>query len=200
MPKYQQSKIYTIRSYSTDKIYIGSTTQRLSKRIAEHRTKYKAWKADNSKKYTSSYEIVKYDDNYIELLENYECLTREGLLMREGQCIRDNDCVNKVIPGRTRKQHYQDNAEALKAQRKQYCMDNADKIKQYYQDNPDKVKAQKKQWRMDNPDKIKAKHACACGGRYTRCNKSAHMESKIHKEFEAVKALVDKEVLEYLQK
>ena len=159
MPKYQQSKIYTIRSYSTDKIYIGSTTQRLSKRMAEHRGRYKAWKADNSKKYCSSYEIVKYDDNYIELLENYECLTREGLLMREGQCIRDNDCVNKVIPGRTRKQHCQDNA-----------------------------------------DKINAKHACACGGRYTHHNKSHHMKSKKHQEFEAVKALVDKEVLEYLQK
>ena len=174
MPKYQQSKIYTIRSHSTDKIYIGSTTQRLSKRIAEHRRKYKAWKADNSKRYYSSFEIVKYDDNYIELLENYECLTREGLLMREGQCIRDNDCVNKNIPGRTGKQWRKDNA--------------------------DKIKAQKKQHYQDNADKINAKHNCDCGGRYTHCHKSAHVKSKKHQEFEAVKALVDKEVLEYLQK
>ena len=185
MPKYQQSKIYTIRSYSTDKIYIGSTTQRLSKRIAEHRGKYKAWKAGNSKKYCSSYEIVKYDDNYIELLENYECLTREGLLMREGQCIRDNDCVNKNIPGRTAKQYKKDNADKIKADQKQHYQDNIDKIKQY---------------RKDNTDKIKVKHACACGGRYTHHNKSHHMKSKKHQEFEAVKALVDKEVLEYLQK
>jgi hypothetical protein len=32
--KYQHGKIYTIRSFQTDKFYIGSTTQPLSKRLS----------------------------------------------------------------------------------------------------------------------------------------------------------------------
>ena len=39
MPNYQNGKIYCIRSHQTDNIYIGSTTQKLCVRMAEHKRK-----------------------------------------------------------------------------------------------------------------------------------------------------------------
>ena len=38
---YANGKIYTIRSHQTDKYYIGSTTQPLSKRFYQHKQLYK---------------------------------------------------------------------------------------------------------------------------------------------------------------
>ena len=37
MPNYQNGKIYKIHSYQTDDIYIGSTTNTLSRRFSEHK-------------------------------------------------------------------------------------------------------------------------------------------------------------------
>ena len=81
--KYMNGKIYSIRSYQTDKIYIGFTTQPLHKRLFKHRNGYKNYKI-HSKKYTSSFEIIKFDDNYIELIEEYPCVNKNLLHRREG--------------------------------------------------------------------------------------------------------------------
>ena len=56
--KYHDGKIYTLRSPSTNNIYIGSTTQSLSRRKSLH-------------KYHKVNEISKLDDFYIELLESF---------------------------------------------------------------------------------------------------------------------------------
>jgi predicted GIY-YIG superfamily endonuclease len=40
MPNYQNGKIYKICSSLTDKIYIGSTTNYLVRRMSDHRSKY----------------------------------------------------------------------------------------------------------------------------------------------------------------
>ena len=40
--KYQDGKIYKILNSESDDIYVGSTTQKLSKRMANHRTKLKS--------------------------------------------------------------------------------------------------------------------------------------------------------------
>ena len=54
---YQKTKIYKIISDVGDKIYIGSTTKdTLAKRMAEHRSCYKRWKAGLCGK-TMSYEL-----------------------------------------------------------------------------------------------------------------------------------------------
>jgi len=166
MPDYQKGKIYAIKSYQTEMIYIGSTIQPLSKRLGEHRTNYKKNGVISSK------EILKYQDYYIELIENFPCNTKEELLKREGFHIKENqnNCVNCRIAGRTpqeynkdniekRKQYYQDNAEKVKEQKKQYRQNNVEKLKetkkQYYQDHVDKIKETSRQYRQDNADKIK---------------------------------------------
>jgi hypothetical protein len=113
MPDYQKGKIYALRSYQTEHIYIGSTIQPLSVRKGEHKKNYKKY-LNNIYGYTTSYELVKYDDYYIELLEICPCHTKEELLRKEGEFIRAMTCVNKQIAGRTKKEYNDDNKESRK--------------------------------------------------------------------------------------
>ena len=106
--RYAKGQIYTIRSHQTDDVYIGSTCSPLHKRLTEHKSKYKT-----NNRYTSSFEIVKYDDAYIELLEDFPCDNKKELNRREGQLIRQNACVNKRFSGRTHAEWYQDNKERV---------------------------------------------------------------------------------------
>ena len=47
MPKnYNNAKIYIIRSYQTDDVYIGSTLEKLSKRIGSHRSHFRQYMND----------------------------------------------------------------------------------------------------------------------------------------------------------
>lgn len=123
MVNYQNGKIYAIRSHETDKVYIGSTTQPLSKRLASHRDKYKAY--NNGKyQYVTSFELLKHDDHYIELIEDFPCERKELLHKKEGELIRSSsNCVNKHIMGRTGKEYRNDNRDALnkKKSRKETC-------------------------------------------------------------------------------
>ena len=156
---YKNGKIYTIRSHQTDKIYIGSTTQTLSKRLSGHKGQYKSY-LNGKKIYITSLEIIKYGDAYIELLEECPCDNKMMLHKREGECIRaEPNCVNKCVAGRTTKQYYDDNTDKIKEQNKQYYDDNADKIKEYYKEyqnrNADKVKEYQKEYQKQNAEKLK---------------------------------------------
>ena len=131
MPNYSDGKIYAIRSYQTDQVYIGSTTQNLPKRFHEHKQSYQAY-LKTQKKYISSFEMLKYDDCYIELIKKCPCESREELLREEGMKIREMNCVNKKIEGRTHKEYFDDNRE-----------EHNEKMKEYYKD-PEKRDMQKK--------------------------------------------------------
>ena len=100
--KYHHSKIYAIRSHQTNKIYIGSTTQQLAKRLYEHK---------HISNTTSKLLIEQYDDVYIELLELFKCENREELHKKEGEYMRlhKDIIVNKYIAGRTTKEYEIDN-------------------------------------------------------------------------------------------
>ena len=125
MTDYSNSKIYSIRSYQTNDIYIGSSSQTLSRRLTFHRANYKRY-LDGKYHYVTSFEILKHDDYYIELLEIYPCKNNMELHKREGELIRQNDnAINKVIPGRTRKEYNNDNKENIKIRLNK----NKDKIK-----------------------------------------------------------------------
>jgi len=168
---YANGKIYTIRSYLTDNIYIGSTTQSLTKRLSKHKADYKGFIAGKYPTVTS-FEIIKFGDAYIELLEECPCYNKNQLCKREGEFIREHECVNKCIPGRTYKE---------------WCDEKKDKIienkKEYYKQNKDKIKEYKKEYREQNRDKINEKFVCECGGKYTNKNKVDHLKSKKHLKF-----------------
>jgi hypothetical protein len=96
-------KIYKIVSDSTDKIYIGSTVKTLEERLEGHENQYEKWFYTNlkSKLYCTSFEILKYGNYQIVLLEDYPCCCTRELLKREGiyQIKEFNKCVNSLIAG-----------------------------------------------------------------------------------------------------
>ena len=115
--EFQNGKIYTIRSFQTEKYYIGSTNHKtLSQRLSKHKGNYREWLKDKDSCYITSFEILKYDDCYIELLELYPCNLKAELRKREGELVRLNkdSLVNNNIPGRTRKQFRIDHKEKIK--------------------------------------------------------------------------------------
>src|SRR5688500_6470539 len=111
MPNYANGKIYAIRSRSRpDLVYIGSTTQQLSKRYAEH---VRDWRAGEGK--VISYLVIEIGDSYIELIEAYPCKNKEELRRREGEVQRSIPCVNIRIEGRTPAEYREDNKEEIDA-------------------------------------------------------------------------------------
>jgi len=132
---YQNGKIYCIRSFQTELIYIGSTTQSLSKRFSLHKNNYRRWTNTNIG-YIYAFEILMYEDCYIELIEDCPCNSKDELRRREGQLIREmENVVNKRIEGRTDIEYYNDNKEQILLHQKEYYEANKDKKKEYYQKN-----------------------------------------------------------------
>jgi hypothetical protein len=88
--------IYKIVSDSTDKVYIGSTTQTLQKRLKRHKSSYKGYLKYNNE-YISSYELVKYKNCKIELLEEIEFTDKRELLKLEGYYISNTQNVINIV-------------------------------------------------------------------------------------------------------
>jgi len=123
---FKNAKIYCIKSYNTDKIYIGSTCRSLSQRFSEHKSHYKSGKLKSNSKY-----IFDYDNAYIELIKETPCNNLMELRKYEHYYIRKMECVNKNIPGRTRKQYKIDNEDKIKQYQKQYGIHFGNIIKNY---------------------------------------------------------------------
>jgi len=193
--KYQRGKIYSIRSHQTDDIYIGSTVQFLYMRLAGHRRDYNSWVDGKKISYKTSYQIMKYDDAYIELIEECPCNDKNELNRREGQMIREMNCVNKRIEGRTRKEYRQDNKEKIKEQSKQYRKDNKEKYnensRKYYEENKEKFKIHNKKYKKQNKERVKKinskwgkkKFTCECGSIITNYSKSRHFKTIKHQTY-----------------
>ena len=151
--KYQRGKIYKLISKQTNDVYYGSTIETvLTNRLSGHRKHYKLW-LNNKSNYISSYEIVKYDDVKIILVENFPCNTKYELTAREQYYIDNNECVNKwkACTGLSKQEYY-----------KKYNEEHKDKIleyrKQYTEHHKDRIFEYKKQYREDHKDEISEKH------------------------------------------
>ena len=154
MPDFKQGKIYCLRSHQTDDVYIGSTCQPLSKRKVNHRINYKRWKNGKDSYYTS-FELIKYDDCYIELLEECPCDNKNQLERREGQLIREMNCVNKVVAGRTQKEWREDNKEQKKKYNKKYREEHKEQIKEQKKKYHEEHKEQRKKYNEEHKEKIR---------------------------------------------
>jgi hypothetical protein len=148
---FANGKVYAIRSHQTDKVYIGSTTQTLAQRFGKHKKCLR----------TMSREIMKFDDCYIELLQEFACNNKMQLNKKEGEYIRSMNCINKRIEGRTLAEHYQDNKQEILEKNKQYREMNKEQITEHN----------------------KKPNTCDCGGKYTTQNKQQHFKTPNHKEF-----------------
>ena len=109
MPDYSKGQVYTIRSFKTEEVYVGSTCQRLSKRLYDHKAAFR--RRGCLTPYCTSFEILKHGDAYIELVESSPCKSREELLKREGEIMRSRVCVNKNRPHVSEAEKKQDKAD-----------------------------------------------------------------------------------------
>jgi hypothetical protein len=127
----QNGKIYKITSNSTDKIYIGSTCLPLEQRLSIHKSSYKVF-LNGKRRNVSSFEIVKYEDCNIILIEEIQYETNNQLLDRERFYIEtNNNCVNLYIPNRTKKEYYQAYKTEIIQYNKQRYYNNREKILEY---------------------------------------------------------------------
>lgn len=189
MPNYQNGKVYAIRTYKSDDFYIGSTTIPLSKRLCQHKQDFKKWQ-NGKKNYVSSYKIIENNDAYIELLELCPCDNKMLLEKREGELIRANNCVNKIIPGRTKKEYHKENKDKKNEYCKEYYEKNKDKIKEYREKNKETISKREKEYYKINKDTISEKRKqiieCDCGVVLRKDTLLKHKKTKKHKQFEEV--------------
>ena len=95
------AKIYRICSSYTEKVYYGSTTTDLKNRLQIHQKHYEKYLIGKFPNYISSFELMKYDDAYIQLLEVFYCENKNQLAYREAQWIlADPNRCNIRIPGK----------------------------------------------------------------------------------------------------
>ena len=178
--RYNRGKIYAIRSHQTKSVYIGSTCDTLTKRLSGHKCSFRRYIGCIATNYTSSYEILKYPDYYIELIEEYKCNNKMELAKKEGEIIRTTEnCVNKIIAGRTYKEYREDNKEQYLEYHKQYREINKEKFvilqKKWYAKNKEKWLKDQKQYRA-------IKYTCECGTTLRNDSKYKHLKSKKHRE------------------
>ena len=160
MSDYSQGKIYMLTSEQTPEVYIGSTKETLEIRLTKHKSDYKGWFGGNPiYSYKTSYEIIKYDDCKIQLIENYPCESRKELELKEGEYQRMMDCINKRVEGRTQKEYREDNKERIEeyreVNREKILQQQREYAKEYRKNNPEKIKEQQKEYKQNNPEKIK---------------------------------------------
>jgi group I intron endonuclease len=157
---YKNGRIYIIRNHVNEKVYVGATTQGLSKRFSRHK---KTMRQKASSPLHKAMTEIGEDKFYIELIESYPCDNKEALNAREGYWIRYYDSYkngyNGKIEGRNQQQYRQDNAEEIRQYRQKYKEDHAEEIKQcnqkYREDNAEKIKQCKQKYRQDHAEEIK---------------------------------------------
>ena len=155
---YKNGKIYKIEPLNGEEgdIYIGSTTKEyLSQRMTAHRGGYKSWKNGKGNKLMSFDLFEKYgaENCCIILLENCPCESKDELHAKESHHIRTLNCVNKVIPGRTKKEWRNENQDYLLEYAKKYRETNKEKILEKLHDfkkiNKDKIEKRRQEYILE---------------------------------------------------
>ena len=101
----------------------------------------------------TSFEIVKFEDVKIILIENLPCKTKYELLAREQYYIDNNICVNKQRSLRTESRSIYD--------------------KKYYENNKQKIFEYRKQYYQQTFN-------CECGSSVRKNDKAEHFRTKKH--------------------
>ena len=158
---YNDGKVYVVRNIVNNKLYVGSTTQSLSRRWSKH-------KSNLLTKNTPFYQAVielGVEKFYIELVENYPCNSQEELNRREGHFIREYDTYNKgynsLIAGRTQQEYQEENNERIVEYRKHHYKENMTSLKQkgkeYRESHRQELLQKSKDYYTQNEAEIKEK-------------------------------------------
>jgi hypothetical protein len=145
MPDYSQGKIYKLYVEGLeDFVYIGSTTETLTKRLYNHRHQANS---PTQKKIASC--VMFEDDNIvkIELIESFPCSSKNELEIRERYWLEQfPDTVNYNTPKRDWKERWEINKEH-----------NHQKHREWIQKNKEQQKEYKKNKRLENLEEARAK-------------------------------------------
>jgi hypothetical protein len=172
MPDYKKGKIYKLVSDQTNDVYIGSTCQTLCQRLTDHKSRMKRHEA-GKERFTTSQNIVKFDDVKIILIEDFPCERKEQLEAREYYHMKNEpNCCNKVMPTRTKKQYQEDKKDIIK----QYTSNLPENKKVYNQSYYEKHKEQM-------IAKYKEPYVCECGRTIRHAGKAEHERTKFHQAF-----------------
>lgn len=172
-------RIYIIRNEVDDLVYVGSTTQTLAERMAEHRRHSKMQKTSSYKIYQHFREIG-VEKFHIELLESNQFSTKEELRARENHYIRRYDSLKG---GLNKKLALEDNER--KNENREYSKDyyhnfQKEKKKELYVNN----KTEMKNRSIENCKKVKEnkKYYCSICDYAFHCptTLSDHLLSKNH--------------------
>jgi hypothetical protein len=150
MPNYQLGKIYKITS--GDLVYIGSTCEpTLARRLSEHVSSYKRWKAGKDHKTTTSFQLIELGNYEITLIELCPCGSKDELTSRERLHIDNIVCVNKTLPGRTKREsgkaYYDKTKEQILVKKKSYRDNHKEELshskKEWYENHKEQILEQK---------------------------------------------------------
>jgi len=168
MPDYQKGQIYKLVSNHTDNIYIGSTTQPLRKRLGGHISSYKKW---GVKMGCTSFELLKFGDTKIILIEKYPCNDKDELTSRERHHIENTPNVVNIQLTMTRtKSVYKYNHSE-----KRYI-----NISKYRSTEKGK-EAMKRQAHSDaRKAYLQQTYECECGSKIRKSNLAQHRRTKNH--------------------
>ena len=138
MPNYQNGKIYKLVSNISSDIYIGSTVNKLSHRLCEHKNKSNQCV---SKQLFANDAVIQ-----IILIESCPCNSKSELIAREHYYITTLVCINKRIPFVT--DIFGDRKEWMKAWGKAYYESHADEMlvqnKAYHESHKAEISVKKK--------------------------------------------------------
>lgn len=145
MPEYSQSKIYQIKCDTTGLVYIGSTTQNLAKRIANHVSTFYGGYSQ-----CSSQSVLENNNYRYSLIEEYSCDNKEQLHMREQFHIDQQTCVNKCRAFTTE--------EIKKEREKKWREDNRTQLlkgkRDYYNEDKQKWIDNSREWVLNNKERV----------------------------------------------
>jgi hypothetical protein len=160
--------------------YIGSTFNRLSKRMEEHRNQYNKWMKGGTTPCSCFSYFQKYGiENFkIVLIKSYEvCRTHNKdswhLRAYETLWFNKTKCVNKNSPIDYLK----------KEKRREYKVKNRAKTREYYEKNREEFCAKQREYREKNREEICAKQRekvkCEfCGSMIAKSGLAEHKRSK----------------------
>lgn len=177
---YQNGKIYCIRNYVNDDVYVGSTIQALSKRMEKHRSICRTECEKSKFKLYQKMKEIGTEHFYIELVEKHACESKEELFQKEGEWIRKIGTLNGYIAGRTRKESSDE-----------YRKNNPEKCKQIVENwrinNEERHQENQRNWWRQNKERLSiirnSKFTCDCGMIISKSSTSKHIKSKKHQAY-----------------
>ena len=157
---YQNGTIYCIKNCITSDIYVGSSTQPLSKRMEKHRASINCEKRGRGLLYQKMREHG-VENFFITLIEKYPCNDIEELRAKEGEWIEKIGTLNMKVAGRTPEQYRKDTVEHKKEYDKDYRERTTEKRKeqahQRYENNKEHIKQKSNQHYHQNKEEINQK-------------------------------------------